>query len=133
MLLALNSLIQADCPSISVVEVVNSKAKDQPSKIFKDFNNSIQFIPHSNDEQLQEKNHLQVNCPQHEHSIEDINKVHLRSFNHSFNHSDLYMQSTIPSIKVGKKVKKKIENFVSDCSSIEPLPQSNYSFQFSET
>ena len=65
--------------------------------------------------------------------IEDIKKVHLKSFNYKFSPSDLYMQSTIPSIQIGKKVKKKIENFDSECSSIEPVQRSNYSFHISDS
>ena len=93
-----------------MVEIVKSKAQDKPSKIFKDFNASAQFIPNSNNDQMPEKKLLQVNFPQHDHSIEDIKKVKLRSFNHSFNDSDLYMQSSIPSIKLieKKKIKKSV-------------------------
>ena len=92
-------------PAISVVEIAHNKTKEQPTKIFKDFNNSIQFIPPSDDGPVEKKG-LQVQCPQDEDVIEDINKVHLKSFNYKFSPSDLYMQSTIPSIKIGKKVKK---------------------------
>ena len=65
-----------------MVEIINTKAKDKPSKLFQDFNASVQFIPNPDNGQSSEKKLLQVEFPQHSHSIEDINKVKLRSFNH---------------------------------------------------
>ena len=87
MLLDLNSLLQSDYTPVSVVEIVNRKTKDQPSKLFQDFNASVKFIPNPDNSQTFEKKNLQVEFPQHNHSIEDINKVKLHSFNHSFNNS----------------------------------------------
>ena len=125
MLLELNSLIQ------SVVEIINTKTKDKPSKLFQDFNASVQFIPNHENGQNAEKKLFQVEFPQHNHSIENINKVKLRSLNHSFNNSELYVQSSVPSIKLIKK--KKIEKSVSDCSSTRSPVGSNYSFQIDES
>ena len=89
MLLDLNSLLQSDYPPVSVVEIVNQKTKDQPSKLIQDFNASVKFIPNPDHDQTFEKKNLQVEVPQHNHSIEDINKVRLHSFDHSFNNSEL--------------------------------------------
>ena len=107
MLLELNSLIQSESKSVSVVEIINKKVKDKPAELFQDFNASVKFIPNPDNEQISEKKLLQIEFPKHNHTIEDIKKVKLRSFNHSFHDSKLYVQSSIPSIKLIKKKKVK--------------------------
>ena len=105
MLLELNSLIQLKSKPVSIVEIINKKVKDKPAKLFQDFNASVKFIPNPDNEEIPKKKPLQIEFPDHDHTIEDIKKVKLRSFNHSFNDSELYVQSTVPSIKLIKKKK----------------------------
>ena len=128
MLLELNSLIQSESKSVSVVEIINKKVQNKPATLFQDFNASVKFIP--NDEQISKKKPLPIEFPKHDHTIEDIKKVKLRSFNHSFDNSELYIQSSVPSIKLIKK--KKVEKSISDCSSTRRSVRSNFSFQIDE-
>ena len=86
------------------MEIINNKVKDKPAKLFQDFNASVKFIPNEN-EQIRTKKPLQIEFPSPNHDIEDIRKVKLHSFNHSFKDSELYVQSTIPSIKLIKRKK----------------------------
>ena len=130
MLLELNSLLQSETRPVSIVEIINNKVKDKPAQLFQDFNASVKFIPNPDNEQIRTKKPLQIEFPSPNHDIEDIRKVKLHSFNHSFKDSELYVQSTIPSIKLIKK--KKVQESVSDCSSTARSAKSNFSFQIEE-
>ena len=129
MLLELNSLLQSDIQPIPIVEIISNKSTDKPAQLFHDFNASVKFIPNEN-EQIRTKQPLQIEFPSPDHEIEDIRKVKLHSLNRSFKDSELYVQSTIPSIKLVKK--KKVQENISDCSSTVRSAKSNFSFQIEE-
>ena len=56
------------------MEIINKKVKDKPAKLFQDFNASVKFIPNPDNEQICEKKLLQIEFPEHDHTIEDIKK-----------------------------------------------------------